>query len=311
MRPVELDAVIEMAIESVRPAAEAKNIRLQKIIDSNAIVSGDPDRLQQVVWNLLSNSIKFTPKDGRVQIRLERINSHVEITVEDNGIGIDAETLPFIFERFRQSDSSTTRKYGGLGLGLAIVRHLVELHGGTIQAESEGLNKGAAFTVMLPVTAVQSKEVTFRKEMETERIYPAGSGDVVISCPEEIKNLRILLVDDEPDTRVMLEYIFTNCGAIVNSAASTEEAFEIFKSNKFDILISDIGMPERDGYELIKNIRHLAPENGGRIPAVALTAYARIEDRLKILSSGFQMHVAKTHRTRRTFDGRGKSRQSQ
>jgi PAS domain S-box-containing protein len=292
VRPVELDAVIEMAIESVRPAADAKNIRLQKIIDSNAIVSGDPDRLQQVVWNLLSNSIKFTPKDGRVQIRLERINSHIGITVEDNGIGIDAETLPFIFERFRQSDSSTTRKYGGLGLGLAIVRHLVELHGGTIQAESLGLNKGAVFTVMLPVTIIQSNEATFRKEMETGRIYPAG-GDVVIICPEEVKNLRVLLVDDEPDTRTMLEYIFTNCGAIVNSASSTEEAFEVFKSNNFDILISDIGMPERDGYELIQKIRQLAPENGGRIPAVALTAYARIEDRLRILSSGFQMHVTK------------------
>ncbi|CAN5760830.1 hypothetical protein BH20ACI4_BH20ACI4_13200 [soil metagenome] len=293
VRPVELDSVIEMAIESVRPAAEAKNIRLQKIIDPKAIISGDPDRLQQIIWNLLSNSIKFTPKDGRVQIRLERINSHIEITVEDNGIGIDEEILPFVFERFRQSDSSTTRKYGGLGLGLAIVRHLIELHGGTIQAKSEGLNKGAAFTLMLPVTAVQSDEITYRKEMPNERIFPAGGGDVFISCPEEVKNLKILLVDDEPDTRAMLEYIFTSCGAAVSSAASAEEALEIFKSNKFDILISDIGMPERDGYDLIQKIRSLTPENGGHIPAVALTAYARVEDRLRILSSGFQMHVTK------------------
>ncbi len=293
VRPVELDNVIEMAIESVRPAAEAKNIRLQKIIDSNAIVSGDPDRLQQIIWNLLSNSIKFTPKDGRVRIKLERINSHVEITVEDNGIGIDAETLPYIFERFRQSDSSTTRKYGGLGLGLAIVRHLVELHGGSVDAKSDGIGKGAVFTVALPITVIQSKEMSFTKEIPSERIYPAGGGDVFIRCPEEVKNLRILVVDDEPDTRTMLEYIFTNCGAAVGSAASAEEALEIFKSNKFDILISDIGMPERDGYELIKQIRRLAPEHGGRIPAVALTAYARIEDRLRILSSGFQMHVTK------------------
>ena len=293
VRPVELDSVIEMAIESIRPAAEAKNIRLQRVIDSNAIVSGDPERLQQVIWNLLSNSIKFTPKDGSVQIRLERINSHVEITVADNGIGIDLETLPYIFERFRQSDSSTTRKYGGLGLGLAIVRHLVELHGGTIHAASEGLNKGAEFIVKLPVTALHSRKVVLDKEMPTDRIYPAGKSDVVISCPEEIKNLRILLVDDEPDTRTMLEYIFTSCGAQTKMAASTAEALEILETNELDILISDIGMPERDGYELIKKLRELAPEKNGRIPAVALTAYARVQDRLRILSAGFQMHVTK------------------
>ncbi|MGI9055454.1 MAG: PAS domain-containing protein, partial [Pyrinomonadaceae bacterium] len=199
VRPVELDAVIEMTIESVRPAAEAKNIRLQRVIDSNAIVSGDPDRLQQVIWNLLSNSIKFTPKDGRVQIKLERINSHIEITVADNGIGIDAEILPYVFERFRQSDSSTTRKYGGLGLGLAIVRHLVELHGGTIHAESEGLNKGTEFIVKLPVTPLHSNKVVLEKEMPTERVHPASKGDVILTCPEEIKNLRILLVADDPD----------------------------------------------------------------------------------------------------------------
>ena len=293
VRPVELDSVIEMAIESIRPAAEAKNIRLQRIIDSNAIVSGDPERLQQIIWNLLSNSIKFTPKEGRVQIKLERINSHVEISVADNGIGIDSEILPYVFERFRQSDSSTTRKYGGLGLGLAIVRHLVELHGGTIHAESEGVNKGAEFIVKLPVTALNSEKVILKKEMQTERIHPASKGEVIITCPDEIKNLRILLVDDEPDTRTMLEYIFTSCGAQTKIAASTAEALEILETNELDILISDIGMPERDGYELIKKIRELAPEKNGRIPAVALTAYARVQDRLRILSSGFQMHVTK------------------
>ena len=204
-----------------------------------------------------------------------------------------AEILPYVFERFRQSDSSTTRKYGGLGLGLAIVRHLVELHGGTIHAESEGVNKGTEFIVKLPVTALHSRQVVLKKEMQTERIHPASKGDVIITCPDEIKNLRILLVDDEPDTRTMLEYIFTSCGAQTKSAASTAEALEILETNELDILISDIGMPERDGYELIKKIRELAPEKGGRIPAVALTAYARVQDRLRILSSGFQMHVTK------------------
>ena len=293
VRPVELDAVIEMAIESIRPAAEAKNIRLQRIIDSNAIVSGDPDRLQQVIWNLLSNSIKFTPKEGRVQIKLERINSHVEITIADNGIGIDREILPYVFERFRQSDSSTTRKYGGLGLGLAIVRHLIELHGGSVHAESEGLNHGASFTIVLPVTPLNSKQVILKKELQTERIHPASKSDVVISCPEEIKNLKILLVDDEPDTRTMLEYIFSSCGAFVQTAVSAGDALEILTSQIFDVLISDIGMPERDGYELIKKVREFPYEKNGRIPAVALTAYARVEDRLRILSSGFQMHVTK------------------
>jgi PAS domain S-box-containing protein len=292
VRPVDLSAVIEMAIESVGPAAEAKNIRLTKIIDTSAIVSGDPDRLQQVVWNLLSNAIKFTGKGGDVQIRLERAAGHVEISVADNGIGIDAETLPYVFERFRQSDSSTTRKYGGLGLGLAIVRHLVELHGGTVSARSDGPDKGAVFIVTLPVAAPDSAGSAFEKETETARVYQPGS-DLAIECPKEIRHLRILLVDDEPDTRTMLEYIFTKCGAAVKSAASVDEALETIGNETFDVLISDIGMPERDGYELIRQIRSLAPEKGGRIPAVALTAYARVEDRLRILSSGFQMHVPK------------------
>lgn len=291
VRPVELSSIIETAIESVRPAAEAKNIRLQRVIDSGGMISGDADRLQQIIWNLLSNAVKFTPKEGRVQIKLERVNSHVEIIVADNGIGISAESLPFIFERFRQSDSSTTRKHGGLGLGLAIVRHLVELHGGTVQAASDGLNQGSAFTVMFPLIALRSKEVAFSGE--AERTHPMIADNLVLNCPPEIKGLRILLVDDEPDTRDLITYVLESCKADVRSVSSVAEALEVIKNEKFEVLVSDIGMPERDGYDLIRNVRQLSPEHGGRIPAVALTAYARVEDRMRVLSAGFHMHVPK------------------
>lgn len=289
VRPVELASVIEQAIESVRPAAEAKNIRIQRVIDSGGMISGDGDRLQQIIWNLLSNAIKFTPKNGRVQIRLERVNSHVEITVVDNGIGINEESLPFIFERFRQSDSSTTRKYGGLGLGLAIVRHLVELHGGNVHAASEGANKGAIFTVIFPLIPLRSSELT----TEDERVHPTVTGNVVFDCPAEIEGLKILLVDDEPDARGLIEYVLQTCKAEVRSVSSVDEALEVIKGEKFDVLISDIGMPERDGYDLIKSLRQLPTEEGGRTPAVALTAYARVEDRMKVLTAGFHMHVPK------------------
>ena len=294
VRTVELSSVIEQAIESVRPAAEAKNIRLQRVLASGVMISGDADRLQQIAWNLLSNAIKFTPRGGRVQVKCERVNSHVEVTVADNGVGIDAETLPFIFERFRQSDSSTTRKHGGLGLGLAIVRHLVELHGGIVQAASEGLNKGAVFTLMFPIIPLRSENFRSGTTGELAPVVPeplAEQTDFI--CPPEIKNLSILLVDDEPDTREMLAFVFRKCEAEVTDVASVQEALDAIKAGKYDVLVSDIGMPERDGYDLIRNIRNLAPEEGGRIPAVALTAYARFEDRLKALSAGFQMHVPK------------------
>lgn len=293
VRPVELNSIIEMAIEAVRPAAEAKGIRLQRITDTGVMISGDADRLQQIVWNLLSNAIKFTPKQGRVQIKLERINSHVEIIVADDGIGINAETLPFIFERFRQSDSSTTRQHGGLGLGLAIVRHLVELHGGTVQAASEGLEKGSVFTVTFPLIALRSKAIPASDEKTRERVHPTHNSEVPFICPDEIENLRVLLVDDEPDTRSLLVFILDNCKARPTGVASVAEALGALENSEFDILVSDIGMPERDGYDLIENVRKLSPERGGRIPAVALTAYARVEDRMRVLSAGFQMHVPK------------------
>lgn len=294
VRSVNLSSIIEAAIDAVKPAAEAKNIRFQKIIDQDVRVSGDSDRLQQIVWNLLSNAIKFTPKEGRVQIKLERVNSHAEIVVSDNGIGIAAEDIPFIFERFRQSDSSTTRQFGGLGLGLAIVRHLVELHGGTVEANSTGLNQGTTFTVGLPVIALRSNTLNFNSATENnERIHPTANGHVSFSCPPEIKDLRILIVDDEPDTREILTFIFESCNALPTAVSSAEEVLELIKTNDFDILVSDIGMPVCDGYELIKNIRALSSEEGGRISAVALTAYARVEDRMRALLAGFQMHVPK------------------
>ena len=294
VEPVDFSVIIEEAIDAVRPAAEAKNIRLQRVTDSHVMIAGDADRLQQIVWNLLSNSIKFTPKGGRVQVKMERINSHVEITVADNGIGIEPDTLPYIFERFRQSDSSTTRSHGGLGLGLAIVRHLVELHGGTVQAASDGLNQGSVFTLAFPLIAVRSKIVPLKMEIEdAENVYQPVADEGALICPPEVKGLRILLVDDEPDTREMLMFIFETCEAHPTGVASAAAALDAIKAGKFDVLVSDIGMPERDGYDLIKSVRELFPEQGGQIPAVALTAYARVEDRLRVLSAGFQMHVPK------------------
>lgn len=294
VKPINLNQIIESAIDSLRPAAEAKHIRLQRVLDSDAMISGDGDRVQQILWNLLSNAIKFTPKEGKVQIKMERVNSHVEIVVTDTGMGIDAETLPYVFERFRQSDSSTTRKFGGLGLGLAIVRHLVELHGGTVHAISEGGGRGATFTITFPLIALRSKKLPPKENETIERVHPtAEEENVPFICPAGIKDLRILLVDDEQDMREMITFVLDYCEAKATSASSVAEAIEILKNGKFDVLVSDIGMPERDGYDLIKSVRLLSSEQNGSIPAIALTAYARVEDRLRALSSGFQVHVPK------------------
>jgi PAS domain S-box-containing protein len=289
IQSVELDSLIENAVEAVRPAAEAKGVRLQKVLDTGLRpIAGDPARLQQVVWNLLSNAIKFTPKGGRVQIMLERVDSHVEITVSDTGQGISPEFLPYVFDRFRQADSTTTRKYGGLGLGLAIVRHLVELHGGTVRAESDGEGEGSTFIVGLPLMSIYQKDAT------EERVHPSASGGPLsFDCPENLDGLKILAVDDEADTRELLKAVLTQCGAEVLTVDSAREALEQLESFLPDVLISDIGMPEEDGYELIRRIRQLPPESGGAVPAVALTAYARAEDRLRVLREGYQMHVPK------------------
>lgn len=291
VREVDLPSVVIGALDTLRPAAEAKNIKLQTLLDPHAgPISGDPDRLQQVVWNLVSNAIKFTPKGGRVQVRVERINSHVEIVVSDTGRGIAPEFLPHVFDRFRQADQTTTRAVGGLGLGLAIVRQLVELHGGTVGVDSPGAGKGTTFAIGLPLAAVRATN-THAKQIE--RVHPTAHTGKVLDCPPEITGLRVLIVDDEPDTREMLAYVLTNCGAQVLTASSAAEGLEALRRERPDVLVSDIGMPEEDGYSFIAEVRKLAKEEGGDTAAVALTVYARAEDRVRAFRSGFQIHIPK------------------
>lgn len=285
---IELSEVIQSAVAAVRPAAEGKSIRLQVLLDPLAgPISGDADRLQQVMWNLLTNAIKFTPKQGRVQVRLERINSHIEVVVSDTGRGIEPAFLPHVFDRFRQADQASTRAIGGLGLGLSIVRQLVELHGGTVQADSAGVDQGATFTVQLPLM------VTRREVATPERRHPTVGGQAILDCPPQLDGLRVLVVDDEADTRALLRAMLENCGSLVTTAASVAEALQMMAECKPDILISDIGMPAEDGYALIGKVRALESEHGGRVPAIALTAYARVEDRVRALMAGFQVHVPK------------------
>ncbi len=288
VRSVQPLSFIEAAIDTVRPAAEARSIRLQAVLDPSAgPISGDPDRLQQVVWNLLSNAIKFTPKGGRVQIRLERINSHIEITVSDNGNGISAEFLPYVFDRFRQSDSTITRTYGGLGLGLAIVRQLVEMHGGNVLAASPGEGQGATFTVILPLKIVHT-DVS-----DSQRVHPQVEAENPLNANTPLDGLQILIVDDEVDARELLTTVLEQCGARVTASASVTEALEVLKRLQPNVLVSDIGMPQNDGYALIRSVRALSAEQGGQIPAIALTAYARSSDRIRALQAGFQMHIPK------------------
>ncbi|HEY6190617.1 MAG TPA: PAS domain S-box protein [Pyrinomonadaceae bacterium] len=289
VRQIEPASFIESAIEALRPAAEAKGVRILKVMDTGVVtVAGDPARLQQIVWNLLSNAIKFTPRGGRVQVRLERINSHIEIVVSDTGIGIKPEFLPHVFERFRQADQKTTRQHGGLGLGLAIVRHLVELHGGTVEAESPGEGQGSTFIIKLPVVSM------YQKNNPAERVHPAARDTLPsFDCPEKINGTRVLVVDDEADTRELLGVGLGQCGAEVITVGSVQEALEAIETERPDVLVSDIGMPGEDGYELIARVRALPAGRGGKIPAIALTAYARTEDRLRALRAGYQMHVTK------------------
>ncbi|KAB8320480.1 response regulator [Tolypothrix campylonemoides VB511288] len=289
IRPIQLVPVIEAALETVRPAADAKEIQLQSVLDSTAgPVAGDSDRLQQVVWNLLSNAIKFTPQGGLVQILLECVNSYVEITVTDTGKGINPEFVPYVFERFRQADSSTTRAYSGLGLGLAIVRHLVELHGGTVHAESQGEGKGATFKVRLPLVKESRTREQQSKEENISSVLLCTSTPLPI-----LDGVQILVVDDEADSREFLVAAIEMCGAEVIAVSSAIEAIQVISQQRLDVLVSDIGMPGEDGYSLIRKVRMLPKEQGGDIPAVALTAYAREEDRMRSLSQGFQMHLSK------------------
>jgi PAS domain S-box-containing protein len=284
----ELHSVIEAAAEGIRPTAEAKGVRLQVLLEPQiGPVFGDRERLQQVVWNLLSNGVKFTRKGGLVQVTLQRINSHVEIVVTDTGVGIKPDFLPHVFDRFRQADGSTTRNYGGLGLGLAIVRHLVELHGGTAWAESAGENQGAKFTVRLPT-------MTLSEHQPDEVLrQPAVSMVERDRQPASLDGLRVLVVDDESDARVLLTAMLERCGAQVIAVSSAREGIDSVESWKPDVLVADIGMPVEDGYGLIRRVRALPKEHGGQIPALALTAYARTEDRVRALSEGYQVHLAK------------------
>lgn len=288
VRPTDPNMFVEAAIESVQPAAEAKGVRIQKIMDTGgAPVSGDPVRLQQVVWNLLSNAIKFTPRGGRVRVTLERVDSHVEIIVSDSGQGISQDFLPYVFDRFRQADQRSARTHGGMGLGLAIVKHLTELHGGLVEAASPGVGQGATFTVRLPVVPVYHANATIGVHPSARSLLPPAE------AVERLDGIKVLAVDDEPDTRELIKTGLENYGAEVTVAESADQALKAVKLIKPDILISDIGMPNQDGYDLMRMLRALAPNEGGRIPAIALTAYARVEDRLRALRSGYQMHVPK------------------
>ena len=246
------------------------------------MTTGDPTRLQQCIWNLLSNAIKFTPQGGRVTIGLRRSDSHVEITVSDNGVGIRPEFLPFVFERFRQADTSTSRRSGGLGLGLAIVKQLTELHGGRVHVESDGEGQGATFTIALPVHALRADSPAAHSERTA-----AAEADGAL------EGLRVLLVEDDPDNRDVLRRLLEQHRASVSVAAGAREALDLVPTVRPSILVSDIGMPEIDGYELIRRIRQLDPASGGRIPAIALTAHASSDDRTKALRAGYQAHIAK------------------
>jgi PAS domain S-box-containing protein len=288
VRPVDLRAVVEAALDTVRPAAEAKGIRIQSVLDSRAAsMTGDPDRLQQVVWNLLMNAVKFTPRGGQIQAHLQRVDSHVEIVVSDTGQGIAPEILPFVFDRFRQGDSSSTRTHTGLGLGLALVKHLVELHGGTVVAHSAGEGQGATFIVKLPLSIAQIPDAPI------PRVHPTATSTVFRAPAARLDGLRVLVVDDDPDALELARSILSKAGAAVTTCRSAQEALELFQQERPEVLVSDIEMPEEDGYSLIRKVRALDVAQGGRTPAVALTAYGRMEDRVRTLASGYSMHVPK------------------
>jgi PAS domain S-box-containing protein len=292
---VSLESIISSATETLRFAAESKSIHINTVLEPNLRkVAGDPTRLQQVVWNLLSNAIKFTPNGGSIEVRLSsktelENNSrspaldYAEIIVSDTGKGISSEFLPYVFDYFRQADSSTTRKFGGLGLGLAIVRNIVEMHGGTVKAESRGEDQGATFIVRLPLLQNESLSIADEEDHHLLRMQNSSS----------LANVHILVVDDDADSRDFAAFVLEQDGADVITASSGFEALEVIAQTKLDVLISDISMPGMDGYMLIRQVRSLTPEQGGQIPAIALTAFARKCDQQQVLTSGFQMHLAK------------------
>ena len=289
--PVEIEGVFQAAIDVIRPSAEAKRIALHVAIDDrDGIIFGDANRVQQVIWNLLSNAVKFTSEGGHVEARLSGTKGHIEIAITDTGMGIDPQFLPYVFDRFRQADSTSTRKYSGLGLGLAIVRHVVEMHGGTVAASSPGKGQGATFKVRFPrasdVLLQSDKRLSGPEWKQPTQPYQMGE-------KQDLGGVRVLVVDDDLDTLEMVKVILQNRGAEVTTASSAGEALDALEHSLPDALVSDLAMPEQDGYELIAAIRQRGPEHGGNIPAVALTAYARVEDRVRALTAGFQMHVPK------------------
>jgi PAS domain S-box-containing protein len=298
IQPIDLGEVINAAIDSVKPSIEARKLRLRVTLDARAgRLRGDPGRLQQVIWNLLTNAVKFTPPGGRIDVVLERVNSHVEVSVEDSGIGIKPEFLAFVFDRFRQADSSTTRRHGGLGLGLSIVKHLVELHGGSVRVKSPGEGQGATFIVALPISVLRSEEAP-REERPSFSDVDVAS----IELPS-LAAVRAVVVDDEPDARILICRLIEEHGGQCHVAATAAEALTMVAAGDVNILISDIGMPDVDGYELMRRIRAMHASECRNIPAIALTAYARAGDRQRALLAGYQMHVAKPVEPRELIAG--------
>jgi PAS domain S-box-containing protein len=288
VQPVELPLIVDNAVATVQPAADAKGVRIQTMVDPRVgPVSGDPGRLQQVLWNLLSNAVKFTPKKGRVQVRLERVNSHVEIIVSDSGVGIRPDFLPYVFERFRQAEAGTTRKTGGLGLGLAIVRHIVEMHGGTVEASSAGEGQGSTFRVCLPLMIIQPDTAGTRRE------HPRTERREALTGLGDLSGIHVLAIDDEEDALQLLRAVMEAAGAQVTTLNSPVTALERIAEAKPQVLVVDLGMPEIDGFELITRIRKSKDATIRDLPAAALTAFARSEDRTRALRSGFQMHLSK------------------
>jgi CheY-like chemotaxis protein/two-component sensor histidine kinase len=283
VQQVSLADVIESAVDTVMPSAQARHIRMQKILDPTITVSGDPGRLQQVFWNLFSNAIKFTPRDGFVRVVMQRVNSHIEVLVQDNGKGMSQDFITHAFERFRQSTDVSSRKTTGLGLGLAIVKHIVEMHGGSIDASSEGEGRGSTFLVKLPLRAA---------DYSKDRHPQAAIGDATARTRIDLRGSRILVVDDEEDARDVLRHILSERGAEVTACASAGEALDVIQRLLPHALISDIGMAGEDGYEFIRKVRMLG-EPLSRVPAIALTAYSHLDDRTQALLAGFQAHLVK------------------
>jgi signal transduction histidine kinase len=290
---VAVSSFVAAAVEAVRPAATAKGVSLEVQADAGGEVTGDADRLQQVVWNLLSNAVKFTPKGGVVSLFVQRTGDAVDIVVRDSGLGIERSFLPFVFERFRQADGTATRRHGGLGLGLAIVRHLVELHGGTASVESAGLGHGSTFRIRIPGVAVTTSSVdTSGASTDAGDVTPSRPRGAEPEAPS-LRGVRVLLVEDEADTRELVSFVLESNGAQVTAAASVLEALHRLKDARPTVIVSDIGMPHVDGYSFVRRVRALPADAGGRTPAIALTAYARDLDKKEAEAAGYQRHLAK------------------